>query len=57
MSRVRQTPLTRSRPDQTRAKLADYDAGAMGVDEVTVYASELGREGPTYHVLARAPLS
>jgi len=38
------------------AKLADYDAGAMGVDEVTVYASELDREGPTYHVLARAPL-
>jgi RNA 2',3'-cyclic 3'-phosphodiesterase len=39
------------------AKLADFDAGAMGVDAVTVYASELGREGPTYHVLARAPLA
>jgi 2'-5' RNA ligase len=38
-------------------KLADFDGGAMGVDAVTVYASELGRDGPTYHVLARAPLS
>ncbi len=39
------------------AKLIDFDGGVMGVDAVTVYASELGRDGPTYHVLARAPLS
>jgi 2'-5' RNA ligase len=39
------------------AELADYDAGTMLVDEVTVYASELGREGPEYRVLSRAPLS
>ena len=39
------------------ATLSDFDGGAMGVDAVTVYASELGRDGPTYHVLARAPLS
>jgi 2'-5' RNA ligase len=39
------------------AALADYDAGTMLVDEVTVYASELGREVPEYRVLARAPLS
>jgi 2'-5' RNA ligase len=38
------------------AKLADFDGGVMNVDEVTVYASELGRDGPTYSVLARAPL-
>jgi 2'-5' RNA ligase len=38
-------------------KLADFDGGVMGVDAVTVFASELGREGPTYHVLAQAPLS
>lgn len=39
------------------AKLADYDGGAMSVDEVIVYASELTREGPAYTVLARAPLA
>jgi 2'-5' RNA ligase len=39
------------------AELADYDAGAMLVDEVTVYSSQLGPDGPTYDVLARAPLS
>jgi 2'-5' RNA ligase len=39
------------------AKLADFDGGAMGVDAVTVFASELSPDGPTYHVLARALLS
>ncbi len=34
----------------------DVNAGATLVSEVTVYASELGREGPTYTVLARLPL-
>ncbi len=29
----------------------------MEVDEVVVYGSELTREGPTYHVLGRAPLT
>jgi 2'-5' RNA ligase len=38
-------------------KLADFDAGVMGVDALTVFASELGRDGPTYHVLAHAPLT
>jgi 2'-5' RNA ligase len=37
-------------------KLSDFDGGVMGVDAVTVFASELGRDGPTYHVLANAPL-
>lgn len=37
--------------------LADYDAGTMLVDEVTVYASELRADGPEYRVLARAPLA
>ncbi len=36
--------------------LADYDAGEMQVTEATVYASELQRHGPEYHVLARCPL-
>ena len=39
------------------AEIADYNAGTMLVEEVTVYASRLGREGSTYEVLARAPLS
>jgi 2'-5' RNA ligase len=39
------------------ATLADYDAGAMLVDEVTVYASELGRDGPEYRILSHAPLA
>jgi 2'-5' RNA ligase len=38
------------------AKLTDFDGGVMSVDEVIVFASELGREGPEYSVLARAPL-
>jgi 2'-5' RNA ligase len=38
------------------AKLADFDGGVMSVDEVFVFASELGRDGPVYSVLARAPL-
>ncbi len=39
------------------AKLADFDGGVMEVDEVIVYASDLTREGPSYTVLARAPLA
>jgi 2'-5' RNA ligase len=39
------------------AELAGYDAGSMLVDEVTVYSSQLGPDGPTYDVLARAPLA
>ncbi len=39
------------------AELTDFDGGLMEVDEVVVYGSELTREGPTYHVLGRAPLA
>lgn len=39
------------------ASLAEFEGGAMLVDEVTVFASKLTPEGPTYDVLARAPLS
>jgi RNA 2',3'-cyclic 3'-phosphodiesterase len=39
------------------AMLADFEAGKMIVDEVTVYSSELTREGPVYEVLAHAPLA
>lgn len=37
-------------------KLGDYEGGLQAVDEVTVYASRLRREGPEYAVLARIPL-
>ncbi len=39
------------------AALVDFDAGSMVVDEVTVYESRLGPEGPSYDVLAHAPLA
>ncbi len=38
------------------AGLADYDAGSMPVSHLTVFASELHRDGPEYHMLARCPL-
>jgi 2'-5' RNA ligase len=38
------------------AELSNFEGGAMEVDEVTVFASVLEREGPTYHVLSHAPL-
>ncbi len=39
------------------AKLGDYQGGSQAVDEVTIYASRLRREGPEYAVLARIPLA
>ena len=39
------------------AALADFDAGTMLVDEVTVFSSQLRPEGPVYDVLAHAPLA
>ncbi len=39
------------------AELTDFDGGMMEVDEVIVYGSELSRDGPTYHVIGRAPLA
>jgi RNA 2',3'-cyclic 3'-phosphodiesterase len=35
-------------------KHAEFDAGAMGVDSVSVFSSTLGRDGPTYEVLSHA---
>jgi 2'-5' RNA ligase len=37
--------------------LARFDAGEMTVDEVTVFASRLAREGSVYEPLSRAPLA
>jgi 2'-5' RNA ligase len=38
------------------AALADFDAGTMLVEEVTVFSSQLRREGPEYVALGRAAL-
>lgn len=37
--------------------LADQSAGTVAVDEVTVFSSELTREGPVYQPLSHAPLA
>lgn len=37
-------------------KLVDYDGQSQWVDEATIYASRLRREGPEYAVLARVSL-
>jgi 2'-5' RNA ligase len=42
---------------QELAALADFAAGTMLVDEVTVFASLLTRDGPEYRTLAHASLS
>ena len=39
------------------AALAEFEAGTMLVDEVTVFSSQLKPEGPAYEVLARAALA
>jgi 2'-5' RNA ligase len=39
------------------AKLTDFDAGTMLVDEVTIFSSELTLDGPIYSPLRYAPLS
>jgi 2'-5' RNA ligase len=41
-------------PELTKHK--DWDGGSTLADEVLVYSSELGKEGPVYAVLARSPL-
>lgn len=38
------------------AKLADFPGGIASIEEVVVFSSELGRDGPSYEVLASAPL-
>ena len=48
------------RPQSLAAELAalvGFEAGTMLVDEVTVFASTLTREGSEYRVLAHAPLA
>jgi 2'-5' RNA ligase len=50
----------KGRPQSLAVELsdfADYEGGMMLVDEVAVYASQLGPGGPTYEILGRAPLA
>lgn len=57
IGRVRSAgPQVRSLSEALRA-CEDFDAGPTTVDEVTVFASELSPAGPTYEVLAQAPLA
>jgi len=39
------------------AKMPNFEGGITTVDQVTIFASELGRDGPTHHIVSRAPLS
>mgnify|MGYP001363763843 CR=1 FL=1 len=39
------------------AELSNFDGGSMLVDEVTIFSSQLRREGPEYNVLGYAPLA
>ncbi len=55
LGRAGRSTSSRAVEDQL-AQLADFEAGTMLVDEVAVYASRLGPEGPTYEILGRAPL-
>jgi len=39
------------------AKMTDFEGGITPVNEVTILASEPSRDGPTYHIVSRAPLA
>ena len=41
---------------QLLIKNESFAAGTSAVSELVVFTSELGRSGPTYSVLGRAPL-
>jgi RNA 2',3'-cyclic 3'-phosphodiesterase len=58
LGRVREsTPAALHQLAELMRKHADFDAGAMTVDSITVFSSTRGREGPTYEVLSRAELN
>jgi len=56
LGRIRHGRPPRELSEQLAA-LADYDAGTMLVDEVTVFASQLTPAGSEYTILSRAPLA
>jgi 2'-5' RNA ligase len=55
LGRVREnSPNTLQQLADLLRRHADFDAGLMQVDCVTVFASTLAKDGPTYEVLSRA---
>ncbi len=56
LGRVGRGGAGRQRLVERLTELADFTGESMLVEEVTVQASYLQRSGPTYQVLARAPL-
>lgn len=55
--------VRRSRPDEIEelggeiGRHDSFSAGAMRVDRVVLFSSRLGRDGPSYDILATAPLA
>lgn len=55
LGRVRETaPAALNQLTDLLQKHSTFDAGALTISSVTVYASTLSREGPTYEVLSHA---
>ncbi len=56
VGRVRQSPRGIGELGRLVGEQADFDGGVSLVDEVVVFASELGPDGPTYEPLCHAEL-
>jgi 2'-5' RNA ligase len=57
LGRVRRSPQGVDQLGTLIAEHDKFDAGSMIVDELVIFTSQLDRDGPTYQVLARLPLS
>jgi 2'-5' RNA ligase len=56
LGRVRGLPEGPGRLAGALKQHADFEAGPMMVSEITVFSSELGRNGPTYEILGHGEL-
>ena len=56
IGRVRQSPVGIEQLGRLIEENAGFESGLSTVYEVTVFASQLGREGPTYEPLCHADL-
>jgi RNA 2',3'-cyclic 3'-phosphodiesterase len=56
LGRVRSVPAGPGQLAGLIKQHADFEAGPMMVSEITVFSSELGREGPTYEALGHGEL-